>query len=155
MKTILLACLLAASACDSTVAPTAIIKTATPDRLVLSDDSLDDLVITVEYDDGDGDLGGGVAQVYDCRADGLRTDLPLPAIAPGPVVDEGRPITGTLELHVNDVGELAAAAVPEACRDLGVGDVGANAAVFCVVLVDAAGHEGDGDCTHEIALTGE
>ena len=155
MKTILFACLLAASACDSTVAPTATIKTATPDRLVLADDTLDDLVITVEYDDGDGDLGGGVAQVYDCRAEGLRTDLPLPAIAPAPVVDEGRPITGTLELHVNDVGELAAAAAPDACRDLGVGDVGANAAVFCVVLVDAAGHEGAGDCTHEIALASE
>ena len=152
MKTILLACLLAASACTDEAAPSVTVKTAAPDRLVPSDDTLDDLVITVAYSDGDGDLGGGVAQVYDCRADGLRTDLPLPAIAPAPVVEEGRPITGTLELHVNDVGELAAGAAPAACRDLGVGDVGASAAVFCVVLADAAGHEGEGDCTHEISL---
>jgi len=119
---------------------------------VPSDNALDDLVITVEYDDGDGDLGGGVAQVYDCRAEGRRTDLSLPQIAPAVVVEEGRHITRTLELHVNGVGTITAAAPPMACRDLGIDGVGADAAVFCVVLVDAAGHEGDGDCTHENAL---
>lgn len=152
-KMILLACLVAAGAagCDS-VYPSVTVKTSAPERLVATDDAADDLVITVEYADGDGDLGGGVAEVYDCRAEGLRTDLPLPQIAPAAVVDEGRAITGELELHVNDVGAVAAVTLPTTCRDLGVTEVSAGAAVFCVVPVDAAGHSGDGDCTQEIAL---
>jgi hypothetical protein len=144
--------LLAAAACSDS-APSVSVTAATPDQLVPSDDALDDLVITVEYEDGDGDLGGGAAEVYDCRADGLRSDLPLPLIAPEAVV--GDPIRGTLELHVNDVGAIAAGAVPDACRDLGVAAVAASSAVFCVILVDAAGHAGDGDCTREIGLTAE
>lgn len=145
--------LLAAAACSDSVAPRASVVAAAPDRLVPSDDALDDLVITVAYDDADGDLGGGTAEVHDCRADGLRTDLPLPAIAPDAVI--GAPIRGTLALHVNDIGAIAAGAAPDACRDLGVDRVGDGAAVFCVILVDAAGHAGDGDCTHEIALMAE
>ncbi len=153
MKTYLVPVLLAAAACADSPAPSASVVSAAPERLVPSDDALDDLVITVEYDDGDGDLGGGTAQVHDCRADGLRLDLPIPGIAPDAVI--GEPITGTLELHVNDVGAIAAGAAPDACRDLGVEDVGADAAVFCVVLVDAAGNAGDGDCTGAIALQAE
>ncbi len=150
----LIPALLAAAGCggDST-APSASVVSAAPDRLVPSDDALDDLVITVEYDDGDGDLGGGTAEVHDCRADGLRTDLLIPVIAPDGVV--GEPIRGALALHVNDIGAIAAGTAPDVCRDLGVGDVGAGAAVFCVVLVDAAGNTGDGDCTSAIALMAE
>jgi hypothetical protein len=144
---------LAGAACGVDAAPSARVKTATPDRLVAADDALDDLLITVEYEDGDGDLGTGTAQVHDCRAEGLRTDLVIPVIAQEALI--GEPISGTLELHVNDVGALAAATVPEICRDLGVDSVGAGAAVFCVTLVDAAGHEGDGDCTGEIAVMAE
>jgi len=154
MKTSLLLTLLAAAAaCSDSTAPSASVRSTTPAQLVPSDDALDDLVITVAYRDGDGDLGGGTAEVYDCRADGLRTDLPIPLIAPESVI--GDPIEGTLELHVNDVGAIAAGAAPDACRDLGVEAVGASAAVFCVLLVDAAGNAGDGDCTGEIALQAE
>jgi hypothetical protein len=149
-RSALLGALLGAAACSDEVAPTAHVRSATPDRLVPSDDALDDLVIDVEYTDGDGDLGGGSAEVHDCRAEGLRLDLPIPAIAPEGVI--GEPIAGTLELHVSDVGALEAAAAPDVCRNLGAAEVGADAAVFCVVLIDAAGHRGDGDCTRSIAI---
>ena len=150
---ILIPTLLAAAACSESIAPSARVVSTTPERLVASDDARDDLVITVEYTDGDGDLGGGTAEIHDCRADGLRTDLVIPAIAPDAVV--GKPITGTLALHVNDVGAIAAAIPPERCRELGVDSVDQAAAVFCVVLVDAAGHAGDGDCTSAVALAAE
>lgn len=154
MKIILLGCVLAAAGCDS-VSPIATVETVAPDRLVLADDSLDDLVITVRYDDGDGDLGGGVARIVDCRGADLQTDLPLPAIAPEPVVEEGRHITGTLELHVNDIGDVTPGVAPSRCHELGIDEVSPGTAVFCVVLEDAAGHEGEGDCTQAIALTAE
>ena len=149
-----LPCALAAAACAAdSPAPSARVTAAAPESLVPADDARDDLVITVEYDDADGDLGGGTAEVHDCRAEGLRIDLPIPAIAPEGVI--GKPITGTLALHVNDVGAIAAAAAPPVCEDLGAADVGASAAVFCIILVDAAGNPGDGDCTGAIALAAE
>jgi hypothetical protein len=143
----------AVAACGSPVEPSAAIESVTPDSLTTSDDALDDLTIVVAYDDGDGDLGEGVARIFDCRADGLVTELPIPAIAPGGVAGETR-ITGTLELHVNDVGAApAGGTVPATCRDLGITEMPAGQAVFCVVLVDAAGHEGSGDCTPPVALS--
>jgi hypothetical protein len=130
--------------------PSATVVSATPEELVTSDDALDDVTITVEYDDGDGDLGTGIAEIHDCRADGIITELPLPAIAsPDRVGDH---ITGTLELHVNDVGAIARDAQPAVCADLGVEALAADQTVFCVVLVDKAGHRGDGDCTNPITL---
>jgi hypothetical protein len=137
-------------ACAADVAPSATIESATPDRLAPADDALDDLTIAVRYDDGDGDLGGGVAEVHDCRADGVVIELAIPPIA----ADRGRHITGTLELHVNDVGDIAAGAMPASCAALGVAPLAAGTAVFCVVLVDAAGHRGGGDCTSPIAIVG-
>jgi hypothetical protein len=140
-------------ACGSSIEPGATIRSVTPDALTTSDDALDDLTIVVAYDDGDGDLGEGLARIHDCRADGLITELPLPAIAPDGVVGETR-ITGTLELHVNDVGAAPAdGAVPAACRDLGIAEMPAGQAIFCVELVDAAGHTGAGDCTQAVTLT--
>lgn len=157
MKTLLLPLTLlpalAAAACTDATAPSARVVSVTPDQLVPSDDARDDLVITVAYEDGDGDLGGGTAEVHDCRAEELRTELAIPAIAPDAVI--GAPIRGTLELHVSDVGAAEAAVPPDLCRALGAPDARASAAVFCVVLVDAAGHRGDGDCTQEVALMAE
>jgi hypothetical protein len=141
--------LVLAACSDPGVSPTATVTAATPEALSPDDDTLDDLTITIRYDDGDGDLGGGVAEVHDCRADDLVTELIIPALAR----DTGDHITGTLELHVNDVGLLPpSAALPEVCADLGVAELGANEAVFCVILVDAAGHRGAGDCTAAILL---
>ncbi|TMQ03943.1 MAG: hypothetical protein E6J90_11745 [Deltaproteobacteria bacterium] len=143
-----LAFLLLAGACAADPTPSAAIKSVTPEQLTPADDALDDLTITLRYDDGDGDLGGGVADVYDCRADGVMIELAIPAIA----ADAGQHITGALDLHVNDIGDVAPTALPQACARLGVVPLAAGTAVFCVVLVDAAGHRGDGDCTAPIAI---
>ncbi len=145
----LLLCSLIACGSDDP-APSARVMAATPESLAPDDDTRDDLTITIGYDDGDGDLGEGIAEVHDCRADELVTELVLPAIAPPSV--EGSHITGTLELHVNDVGAIISSALPATCADLGVAELAANETVFCVILVDAAGHRGDGDCTAVIAL---
>ncbi|MEO8702950.1 MAG: hypothetical protein ABI867_23090 [Kofleriaceae bacterium] len=132
--------------------PSAEVTAATPESLSPADDTLDDLTITVRYDDGDGDLGSGIAEVHDCRGEDLVTELAIPAIAPDSIAGDER-ITGTLELHVNDVGAVTeSAALPAVCRDLGVAELTGSETVFCVILVDAAGHHGDGDCTPAIAL---
>jgi hypothetical protein len=144
---ILLALVVAACAADS--APNATIESVTPDQLMASDDSRDDLTITVRYEDGDGDLGGGVAEVHDCRAADVVLALAIPEIAAEPDLH----ITGTLELHVNDIGAIDATALPRVCRDLGVSEIADGAAVFCVVLADAGGLRGEGDCTPEIELS--
>jgi len=145
--------LLATAACgggDAT--PSVSVEMAAPEALVPADDTLDDLTITVSYTDGDGDLGGGIAEVQDCRAEPLLIALDIPPIAPKDVVDDNIAISGTLDLHVNDVGDFATEALPAACADLGVADLAAGQTVFCVTLTDAAGHRGDGDCTAAIAL---
>ncbi|HEU0030631.1 MAG TPA: hypothetical protein VFQ53_08360 [Kofleriaceae bacterium] len=147
----LLASLALVVACsDGDPAPSAEITAAAPDALAPADDARDDLTITVRYTDADGDLGTGTAEVHDCRGDALVTPLPIPAIAPDALGDAH--ISGTLELHVNDVGAAAIDALPATCAELGVAELAADQAVFCVVLVDAAGHRGAGDCTAPIAL---
>ena len=153
MKTLTLVALLFATACaDDDPAPTASVVNATPDSLMPSDDRLDDLTITIDYTDADGDLGGGTAEVHDCRSATLVTILDIPAIAPSDIVDGDAAIKGTLDLHVNDVGVTTSSAVPDACADLGIDKMGPNEAIFCVILVDAAGHTGTGDCTASIAI---
>ncbi len=138
----------ALAACSDDPAPHASIKSVTPDALTASDDTLDDLTITLTYDDGDGDLGGGTAEVHDCRSDDLMTELAIPGIAKA----KGNHITGTLELHVNDIGVEPAGTLPSACSELGVAALASGQTVFCVVLVDAAGHRGTGACTQPIAI---
>jgi hypothetical protein len=135
------------------VAPSATIASATPETLDPAYDSADDLTIVVDYADGDGDLGEGVAAIHDCRDDGLVTELELPKIASDQAVAEGVPIAGQLTLTVADVGVVEVDdAAPDACAELGVGAPVDGAAVFCVVLRDAAGHDGDGDCTAPITI---
>jgi len=150
-KYALVALLLAACA-DDDPAPSATVRMATPDSLTPDDDRLDDLTITIDYLDADGDLGGGTAEIHDCRSDTLVTILDIPAIAPSDVVDGDSGIKGTLELHVNDVGATASSALPAACADLGIDEMAPNEAVFCVILVDTAGHHGTGDCTSAIVI---
>jgi len=144
---------IAVTACGAgDAAPSASIEMASPEALVPTDDTLDDLTIVVHYEDGDGDLGMGFAEVQDCRADSLLISLLLPSIAPDDVVDDDIAISGTLELHVNDVGAFTTAALPATCSDLGVAELAAGETVFCVTLRDAAGNRGDGDCTSAIAV---
>jgi hypothetical protein len=145
---LLLAVLAPGAACSTDPTPSAAIQSVTPEQLTASDDSLDDLTITLHYDDGDGDLGGGVADIYDCRADGVMIELAIPAIA----ADRAQHISGTLDLHVNDIGDIATTALPAACEKLGVKPLATGTAVFCVALTDAAGHHGAGDCTGPIAI---
>jgi hypothetical protein len=135
-------------------APSAQVESATPDSLTPADDSLDDLTITIAYDDGDGDLGGGTASVYDCRADDLVTTLQLPLIAPEGVVKDKDEITGTLDLNVNDIGDVASTTLASKCSELGVAPLSAGQTVFCVELTDVAGHVGHGDCTPAITIVG-
>lgn len=157
MRTLLLVMLLAgglAACTDPAAEPSAIVTAAAPDTLVLGDDTRNDLTITIDYADGDGDLGRGVARIHDCRADGIVTELVLPSIASDDAVAEGVAITGSLDLRLNDVGDVSpAAAAPSACADLGIPAPAGDAAVFCVVLTDAAGTSGPGDCTAPITLT--
>jgi hypothetical protein len=138
----------ALAGCTDDPAPSAAIQSARPDQLVPSDDARNDLTLVVRYDDSDGDLGGGTVDVYDCRAAAAMTELAIPEIAP----ERGQHIAGTLELHVNDIGELASGELPAACEELGVRPLAAETAVFCVILVDAAGHRGGGDCTPPIDI---
>ena len=146
--------ILLAGACGSDdPAPTVTVVSASPDQLYTENDLKDDIRILVEYEDADGDLGDGIAQVHDCRSETLVTALPIPAIAPDGVVKDGSHIKGSLDLYVNDVGAGAASTMPSVCSDLGVGALGTDETVFCIVLVDAAAHEGAGDCTPTIKLS--
>jgi len=150
MLLVSIAALAGLAACTDDPSPRATIKSATPDQLTPSDDALDDLTITLRYDDADGDLGGGVAEIHDCRAADVVTELAIPAIAG----EAHQHITGELDLRVNDIGALATGALPAECAALGVDQVAPGTVVFCVVLADAAGHRGPGACTRPIALAG-
>jgi hypothetical protein len=149
MRRLLLVSLLAACASDDP-APVVHVVSATPDQLDPANDLADDVRIVVEYDDADGDLGEGIANIHDCRSATLLTELPIPAIAGEAML--GSPISGSLDLYVTDVGGGAAGTLPATCSELGVDALAAGETVFCVVLVDAAGHAGPGDCTPPLTL---
>jgi hypothetical protein len=146
--------LAAACAGDDGPAPVATVIEASPTMLDSASDDLDDLTIVVEYRDGDGDLGGGSLEIADCRAEGIVSVTPLPPIASMIAVEQGVPIEGELEVLVNDIGLVEPdASVPAACAELGVNlTPAADQVVFCVVLVDAAGNRGRGDCTDPVPI---
>lgn len=141
------------TACGVSPVPTVEILEATPEALIASDDTNDDLTLKVAYSDGDGDLGQGVAHIHDCRAEGLVTTLTIPRIANDEAVAQGVPIEGELDLVLADLGAIEAAEVPPACAELGVGAPEGGAQVFCVVLVDAAGNESEGACSSPVVVT--
>jgi hypothetical protein len=146
--------MLAVTACgDDDPAPTVAILEANPDTIDPTNDFRDDLTIRVEYYDADADLGEGVAEVHDCRAEGLVTRLELPAIASDEALAEGVPILGELELVVSDIGDVDLdSTAPAACADLEISAPTAGEAVFCVVLIDAAENVGPGDCTSAVVI---
>jgi hypothetical protein len=150
MRSTLVLLLLAGACASDDPAPTVTVVSATPDALDPANDLTDDVRILVEYDDADGDLGEGIAEVHDCRGESLLTMLEIPAIAGDGML--GSRITGSLDLFVNDVGAGTASALPAVCAELGIGPLAAGETVFCVVLVDAKGHAGPGDCTTPITL---
>jgi hypothetical protein len=133
--------------------PTVEIISASPDALDPSKDGQNDLTIKARYTDGNGDLGGGSALVYDCRAEGIVTELALPPIASKQALDASVAIEGELDLVVRNVGFVTAS--PKAaskCAALGVGAPQAGAQSFCVVLVDAADNASAGACTSPIKV---
>jgi len=143
--------LLIVAACTSgDPAPSVEIVSASPQALAPANDLQNDLRMLVTYKDGDGDLGTGSARIQDCRAEELVTELEIPAIAPADKVGSSK-IEGSIDLSLDDVGAVAVAALPATCAELGV-ELAAGSTVFCVQLVDAAGHVGPGDCTAAIAL---
>ena len=139
----------AACAGGADPAPSVTILEVSPEELDPAVDEADDLTIRLGYRDGDADLGGGLAEIQDCRAADLLTALELPAIASMAAVEEGVPIEGELTLTVADVGIAAGdATAPAPCELLPE----PATTTFCVVLVDAAGHRGGADCTPAITL---
>lgn len=132
--------------CGAEPAPLVEVLGATPASLDPGRDEANDLVIRVHYEDGDGDLGGGRAEVHDCRARDLVVPLPIPALATAEAVAEGVSIAGELSLYVNDLGAVAPGTSP-VCADLA-----APATAFCVVLVDASGNRSEGDCTQALVF---
>jgi hypothetical protein len=153
-RTLFVVMVLAVAGCgEAEVAPSAVILEVEPEELDPARDDADDLTIRLEYADGDADLGTGIAAVHDCRADGLVVELAIPPLASEKAVDEGVPIEGVIELIVNDIGWVEAESdAPPECADLGAPDPGDGEAVFCVVLTDAAGHSGKGDCSSPVAI---
>jgi hypothetical protein len=124
-----------------------------PDQLLASDDAKDDLALVVHYDDPDADLGGGTAEVQDCRAAALASVLDLPAIASEAAIAAKAPISGELTLHVEDIGAISeAAALPELCTKGKASTPGEGEAVFCLRLVDTGGHVSNVVCTGAIAV---
>jgi hypothetical protein len=144
----------AVGACsDGGAAPEAVVLSVTPELLDPSRDDADDLSLIVSYRDGDGDLGGGIAEVHDCRAEGITIVYDIPSIASDEAVDAGVPIEGRLELIVNDVGLIDIdSEPPEICAEMGVAAPVEGEVRFCVVPVDAAGHVGIGDCGAPVAI---
>lgn len=141
------------TACTKSSVPTVEIESVSPSTLTASDDTKDDLTIVAHYTDGDGDLGEGKAMIYDCRADGIVTEVTIPRIANDEAVEKHASIGGDLALIVADVGAVDVAdSVPSACADLGVGAAKDGAQAFCVVLIDAAGNESDGACTDPVLI---
>lgn len=145
-------CLLLAACGGADPAPAAVVETTAPESLNPADDLADDLTITVGYDDGDGDLGRGTATITDCRATDLATVLQLPAIASDDGVEHGVHITGELDLVVADIDDLTPTGTPPVCADLGAPALSPGQVAFCVVLTDAGGRSGSGDCTGIIPI---
>ncbi len=131
----------------ATSEPFAEIVSATPESLVTSDDARDDLTLRVRYSDPDGDLGGGLLRVHDCRAATLVTELDVPPIASEPGVDAGIVMEGELTVVLSDVGAVAVPTRSSVCRS-----AGAPPGAFCVVLVDASGNESEPACTGALAV---
>jgi hypothetical protein len=115
-------------------------------------DEANDLMLWLRYFDGDGDLGGGLVEIHDCRSQDLVTRVPLPPIASREAIERKVAIEGDLKVRLSDVGSVNAAALPALCTALGVEGVTTARTAFCVVLVDAAGNRSAGDCTGPIAI---
>lgn len=150
------AALSAIAACGSGgSAPSLEILEAAPAELDPSQDSENDLTIKLRYTDANADLGGGVAEVHDCRGEDLVTRIPIPPIASDEAVAEGVAIEGELTLLVPDIGGNVLNGTSSVCAGLGAGSPSGSALPFCIVLVDAAGERSQGACTTPIRVASQ
>jgi hypothetical protein len=106
----------------------------------------------VKYTDGSGDLGGGRAEVHDCRGASIVTALVIPPIASEEGVSEGVSIEGELNLLVADIGASAGGGASSVCTESGAGGPSGEALPFCVILVDKGGERSEGACTAPIRI---
>ena len=110
-----------------------------------------DVAFKVRYHDADANLGGGTAQIRDCRGAAIVTALDLPAIASDAAVQAHVAIEGELDLTLRP-GAVASEALSPACAQLGVSAPPSGQAVFCIELVDRAGTRSNAACSEPIAL---
>jgi hypothetical protein len=123
-----------------------------PESLDLHSDADNDATIALRYSDGNGDLGGGVARLTDCRGGNVVIELALPPIANDDAVDEQVAIEGEIQLLVNDVIPVAQQGA-SACADLQDAVVPAEGEIsYCVELRDSAGNVSEPDCSPAIAI---
>ncbi|MEM9489564.1 MAG: hypothetical protein AAGC55_10495 [Myxococcota bacterium] len=144
---------LAGAGCGASATPEVAVVEVSPETIDPADTLSDDLRIVVEYSDGDGNLGEGIAEIHDCRSADVVTELPIPPIASPEAVADGVAIEGTLTLIVPNIGALAPDPdLPAVCAERGVSALNEDRAVFCVILVDSAGERSAGDCTDPVTV---
>jgi hypothetical protein len=147
--------LLVLTGCSSDpVPPTVSIVSQAPDGLVPGSDDEDDVSLRLAYEDGDGDLGGGIMYVHDCRDAEGEVRLPIPVVAAEEIVEDMQPISGELIALVPDIDAAPADATPAPlCAEQGV-TLTADSLVLCVVLEDSAGGRSGVACSDPFALSG-
>jgi hypothetical protein len=144
--------LLALGCGSDPVAPEVSIVAQAPSSLVLGVDEEDDVSLRLGYEDGDGDLGGGVVHIYDCREEGASIALPIPEVASPEAVEDRTPISGELLALVPDIATASSDAEPAAlCQEQGV-SVAAGELVMCVTLEDAAAQQSVPTCSAPFSL---
>jgi hypothetical protein len=136
------------------VPPTVSIISQAPSTIVLGVDDEDDVSLRLAYEDGDGDIGGGVVHVHDCRdSDGLL-ELPIPTVASPEIVEQQQSITGELIALVPDISAAPSGATPaNMCSELGV-VLADDELIFCIVIEDNAKQQSTGVCSAVFALAG-
>ncbi len=135
------------------VAPTVSIIAQAPSSLVVGLDEQDDVSLRLAYEDGDGDLGGGILIIRDCRDARTALELPIPPIAAPEEVEDARPISGELLALVPDIAVAAPGATPSAvCQAMGV-LASTEELVLCVELIDDAGQKSNRACSAPFAVT--
>ena len=138
--------------CGGDPAPQVEILEVTPTDIVTTVDARNDVKLRVRYFDDNGDLGEGLAEIHDCRVDGLVTTLLLPPIANDDAVVADVAIEGELSLLVNDVTDVSGA---PGCGAFGQPAPAPGQLSLCIVLVDLAWNRSEADCSQPIALATE
>lgn len=135
------------------IAPTVSVVSQAPSSLTLGVDEEDDVSLRLGYEDGDGDIGGGVVHVHDCRDSSLSLDLPIPVVASPEIVEQKQKLTGELIALIPDISAASGQTPPSLCAELGV-SAASDELVLCVTIEDSAGQSSDGACSAPFQLVG-